>query len=154
VGVVGGLLCCAVLLQVVSALPNRADVLLLMGAICYQLKDYAQVWQPAASSCQQQLNVPAHQLQRQQRQLLSAAECASIAAGAAADARAPLPEQQEQQEQQQGVLCIAGFFSYTVVAGFFSYTVVGRGPATHSLLSLLTLLLFATLSLHFRPLSL
>lgn len=31
------------LLQVVSALPNRADVLLLMGAICYQLKDYAQV---------------------------------------------------------------------------------------------------------------
>jgi protein O-GlcNAc transferase len=30
------------LLQVAAALPNRADVLLLMGAICYQLKDYAQ----------------------------------------------------------------------------------------------------------------
>lgn len=25
-----------------AALPNRADVLLLMGAICYQLKDYQQ----------------------------------------------------------------------------------------------------------------
>jgi hypothetical protein len=30
------------LLQVSAALPNRADVLLLMGAICYQLKDYQQ----------------------------------------------------------------------------------------------------------------
>jgi hypothetical protein len=29
-------------LQVAAALPNRADVLLLMGAICYQLKDYQQ----------------------------------------------------------------------------------------------------------------
>jgi hypothetical protein len=28
--------------QVSAALPNRADVLLLMGAICYQLKDYQQ----------------------------------------------------------------------------------------------------------------
>jgi hypothetical protein len=29
--------------QVVAALPSRADALLLLGAICYQLKDYAQV---------------------------------------------------------------------------------------------------------------
>lgn len=28
--------------QVAGAMPNRADVLLLMGAICYQLKDYHQ----------------------------------------------------------------------------------------------------------------
>lgn len=33
---------CFLHLQVAAAMPNRADVLLLMGAICYQLKDYQQ----------------------------------------------------------------------------------------------------------------
>jgi len=37
---------CHAVVQVTAALPNRADVLLLMGAICYQLKDYAQVQNP------------------------------------------------------------------------------------------------------------
>lgn len=56
----------AVLLQVVSALPNRADVLLLMGAICYQLKDYAQVCAAsmAAAQTRSKAGLPAQRMKQ------------------------------------------------------------------------------------------